>query len=106
MVLSDVGQATGIFPLEERANFVELLGEQPQHIVETDNATFTNTIVRKCGFHSFFQQNGRPELTRLLCDWDNNWSDVLEKNKQVQFSRPTTIAAGDRTCDFKFRKIV
>ena len=72
--------------------------------VDTDNATFTTTRVKKCGFHEFFKKNGRPELTSLMCDWDNNWSDTLKTNRHVEFSRPTTIAGGDQSCDFQFKK--
>jgi len=87
-------------------NVVEEYGSGFDIEIETDNSTFMTTRIKKCGFHEFFVRHGRPELTRLMCEWDNNWSDVLNESKHVEFDRPTTIAAGDDSCAFQFRKIV
>lgn len=103
----------GLFFAKDKFDFVrrnsgdavaKAYGEGFDMTVETDDATFLTTRVRKCGFHEFFIRHGRPELTKLMCDWDNNWSDVLNKSKRVNFTRPTTIAAGDESCAFQFKK--
>jgi len=85
---------------------VEAYGRGFDIEVETDHSTYMTTRVKKCGFHEFFVRHGRPELTKLMCEWDNNWSDVLKNSKYVDFDRPTTIAAGDDSCAFQFRKSV
>ncbi len=83
---------------------VEAYGKGFDIDLETDNSTFLTTRVTKCGFHEFFKKNGRPELTKSICDWDNNWSNTLRNSKHVRFHRPTTIASGDKSCDFQFEK--
>ncbi len=72
--------------------------------LDTDRTSYLNTQVSKCGFHEFFIRNARPELTKLMCDWDDNWSDTLKDNKHIGFNRPTTIASGGKICDFRFYK--
>jgi predicted nucleic-acid-binding Zn-ribbon protein len=84
---------------------IEAYGKGFKIELETDNATFLTTRVKRCGFHEYFMRHGRPELTKLMCDWDNNWADALRKSKEVRFDRPTTIAAGDDSCAFQFRKV-
>jgi len=72
--------------------------------VNTDRKNYLLTRVTKCGFHEFFKNNGRPELTTLLCERDNIWSNLLKNNKYIDFDRPSTIASGNKTCDFIFNK--
>ncbi len=73
---------------------------------EGDGILFHSINVKQCGYHEFFKANGAPELTKLLCPWDNNWADEIKPDKHgIEFSRPTTIAKGDDMCRFQFRKV-
>lgn len=57
-------------------------------------------LVRRCAFHQFFVEHGEPALTRVFCEWDRNWMDIVnepgarfELNGQQRF-RQAAIAAG------------
>lgn len=66
---------------------------------------FTNHVTR-CGFHEFFKRHGVPELTRLMCSWDENWyNEINPKKHKVVFSRPNTIASGHDSCRFIIRSL-
>lgn len=59
--------------------------------------------VKRCGYHDFFLRNNAEELTRVLCRWDNNWSDEIQPEKHhIRFVRPVTIAQGEKECRFEF----
>ncbi|MDH5219181.1 MAG: L-2-amino-thiazoline-4-carboxylic acid hydrolase [Gammaproteobacteria bacterium] len=71
--------------------------------VETDNARYLNTIVHRCAFHELFSKYDSPHLTQLMCEWDNNWADLLKGNRHLSFERPLTIADGNSRCEFRYR---
>ncbi len=57
--------------------------------------------VRRCGYYDFFKRYNKAELTRIFCAWDHLWANEV-KRFGIDFSRPKTIAQGDRECIFKF----
>ncbi len=71
--------------------------------VETDNKSYLNTKVLKCGFHEFFINNQRPELTSILCERDNLWAKLLRNSRYIDYKRETTISLGDNSCNFCFK---
>jgi hypothetical protein len=70
-----------------------------------DLRSYFTSHIKKCLYHDFFKANGAPELTVVFCAFDDNWSDVMKGPKsRLQFTRPTTVAAGDDMCRFEFRR--
>ena len=59
-------------------------------------------LVRRCAFHEFFVEHGEPALTRVFCEWDRNWMDIVnEPGRQIRTERPTTISTGGDCCRFR-----
>ena len=66
--------------------------------VAPDRATL---IVTRCAFHQFFVEHGEPQLTRIICEWDRHWMDVLDASpRPIRTERPTTISTGAERCHF------
>ena len=66
--------------------------------VAPDRATL---IVTHCAFHQFFVEHGAPQLTRIICEWDRHWMDVLDASpRPIRTERPTTISTGAERCQF------
>ena len=83
-------------------NAKERYGESFELDLVKDSKKFT-TVVHKCGFHDFFLRRNAPELTKAMCQWDNNWADVINQSKRgVKFNRPQTISEGNKKCLFEF----
>jgi|HubBroStandDraft_4_1064222.scaffolds.fasta_scaffold315571_2 hypothetical protein len=62
--------------------------------------------VHKCFYHSFFSENGAPELTRLACDINANWIDAIDPAKHgVRFERPSMLGYGDDKCQFHYYRL-
>jgi hypothetical protein len=62
--------------------------------------------IEKCLFEEFFRRNDAPEVTPILCAFDEVWADELSDPRYgVRFERPTTLAGGDDACRFQFTKI-
>ena len=92
--------------VESSKNLDQKHGKHMVWEAEGDGVSFYSENIKQCGYHEFFKANGAPELTILLCDWDNNWADEIKPDKHgIEFSRPTTIAKGDDMCRFQFRKV-
>jgi L-2-amino-thiazoline-4-carboxylic acid hydrolase-like protein len=69
--------------------------------VGDERHSFTN--ITTCLFNDFFRANGVPELTAVCCALDLVWADELAQPRYgVRFERPTTLAAGDDACRFRF----
>lgn len=67
----------------------------------TENSV--SLVVNRCAFHQFFIDQGEPQLTQLLCLWDRNWMDPINRsNRPVRIERPSTISTGSETCQFRF----
>lgn len=63
------------------------------------------TTITTCLFNDFFRANGVPELTPICCALDLVWADELALPRYgVRFERPTTLAAGDDACRFRFHR--
>lgn len=76
-----------------------------QKLADTGNSFSIN--VKQCFYHNFFNSHGAPELTQVFCDWDRVWSDELNaEHHGIEFSRPTTLSAGDEMCRFIFTRKV
>ena len=70
---------------------------------QEDTEGSVDLIVRRCGFHQFFVEHEEPHLTRVFCEWDRNWMDVIDQsNRPVRTERPTTISTGGDCCRFRF----
>jgi hypothetical protein len=71
--------------------------------VRDERRNFVN--IERCFFNDFFRVNQASEVTRLFCALDRIWSEVLAQPRYgVRFERPTTLAAGDDACRFRFYK--
>jgi hypothetical protein len=69
--------------------------------VRDDGRVFVN--IERCLFNEFFRKNGAPEVTAIMCAFDNVWAEELSKPEYgVRFERPTTLARGDDACRFQF----
>ena len=69
--------------------------------VEGDGQTFDYGLdYTECAGCKFLNQQGAPELARLMCSFDRTASDVLGWG----LTRTTTIADGFNKCDFRFKK--
>lgn len=63
--------------------------------------SFTN--ITKCLFNDFFRANDANEVTPAFCAMDCIWAEELAHPRYgVRFERPTTLAAGDDACRFRF----
>ncbi len=66
----------------------------------------SNILITKCFFNDFFAANNAPEVTPILCALDMVWAKELAHPRYgVHFERPTTLAAGDDACRFRFMRI-
>lgn len=58
---------------------------------------------RSAWFNDFFRANNANALTVVCCAMDYVWAEELAHPRYgVRFERPTTLAAGDDTCRFRF----
>jgi hypothetical protein len=63
------------------------------------------TKITRCLFNDFFRANNAGELTVVCCAMDYVWAEELAHPRyRVRFERPTTLAAGDDACRFRFFK--
>lgn len=63
-----------------------------------------SAIVRRCFFNDFFEANRSSFLMGpIFCTADNMWKAVLPPAKYIQYKRPSTLAAGGKTCHFMFK---
>lgn len=66
-----------------------------------DDRSFTK--ITRCLFDDFFRANNAGELTVVCCAMDYVWAEELAHPRYgVRFERPTTLAAGDDACRFRF----
>lgn len=69
--------------------------------VRDGERSFTN--IERCLFNDFFRANDASELTVVCCAMDDVWAEELAHPRyRVRFERPTTLAAGDDACRFRF----
>jgi len=62
--------------------------------------------IETCFFDRFFRLHKAEDLTSLLCRLDIVWAEELHQRcPTVEFSRPTTLAAGDDACRFQFHRV-
>lgn len=60
-------------------------------------------VATKCGFYEMFDAEGTPRLTTLICEWDRNYLNVLDRSHRPIATRPTmTMATGHSHCEFHF----
>lgn len=59
--------------------------------------------VKSCIWNSFFRANGAAELMPLFCEFDTNWIDAIDPERDFfRFERPTTLGLGGDRCCFYF----
>lgn len=60
-------------------------------------------VATRCGVWDMFNAEGSPSLTRLICEWDRNWLDVLDRSRRPIATRRTmTLSTGGSHCEFHF----
>lgn len=70
-----------------------------------DNADRFHADVHRCGYHTYLSAHGAPELTRVLCAFDANWSNAIDPDRHgFSFTRETTIGTGGPICPFHFER--
>ncbi len=81
-----------------------MYGEQFNFEEETSANTFVS-VVNKCAYVDYFQRHKLLQIMPSICEWDKVWIDPIEQhnNGEIEFSRPTTLALGDKSCRFEFR---
>jgi hypothetical protein len=68
-----------------------------------DDAEAYQLNVHRCFWHDCFVAMGQPELTPVLCQFDENWFRVIDPVRHgVRFERTTTIGQGGTHCPFHF----
>jgi hypothetical protein len=72
----------------------------PNH--QTDTGDLLITTVTKCSNVEVFTGLGCPELGKLGCDHDLAGYPAIANEHDFEFRRPTTIAKGSETCEFRF----
>lgn len=59
--------------------------------------------ITKCGSNEFFISQGEPLLTRIFCEWDQNWLSPIQLSRHaIKVDRPVTMATGAGHCEFHF----
>ena len=57
--------------------------------------------ITKCGSNEFFIREGEPLLTRIFCEWDQNWLGPIQSSRHaIKVDRPVTMATGAGHCEF------
>jgi hypothetical protein len=60
-------------------------------------------VATQCGVWDMFNAEGAPELTRLICEWDRNWLNVLDRShRPIATRRTMTLSTGGSHCEFHF----
>jgi hypothetical protein len=97
-------------PMKTLVNYTQnhippIYGKAFEFIEEGDSEKQYTMRITRCFYHDFFVGNGAPELTHLFCEWDKNWIDPISPSRHgVHFIRETTIAYGQDSCPFTFRR--
>ncbi|WP_267279182.1 L-2-amino-thiazoline-4-carboxylic acid hydrolase [Arthrobacter sp. CDRTa11] len=87
-------------------NFIPLLNSMFGKSFTWDKKT-TQTgwvlVGTQCGFWDMFRAEGAPQLTKLICEWDRNYLNVLDKSRRPIATRRTmTLSTGSSHCEFHF----
>lgn len=62
-------------------------------------------VVNQCLYHDFFQKNGAPELTAVVCFSDYAWMDIVKKEQHKAFvKRPMALGHGNKRCIFHIER--
>lgn len=81
-------------------------GKGFDHEIKEDNAQEFRFLVTRCFYHNFFVKVGTPQLTAIMCAYDNAWGNLVNQSGSlVSFTRPQTIGWGGNCCDFSFRRV-
>ena len=61
-------------------------------------------VVKKCGYHEYFQRHGRPDAATAICLADAFWMDAMNESSGClnRCRRPSTISTGGTECRFEF----
>lgn len=69
---------------------------------QTDQGDLLTTTITRCANVEAFGALGCPELGQLGCDHDLAGYPAIADRHQFVFRRPSTIAKGGDTCEFRF----
>lgn len=69
-------------------------------MVERQGNLFYGFNVTRCGIVKYLNQEGAPELAKVICRGDNHVEKYLPDN--VEFKRTNVIADGAPHCDFRY----
>lgn len=84
---------------------IEQYGGAWEFVFEETDTYFTMTST-KCFYHDFFTAAGAQHLTRIFCNWDENWIKQIDPIKYgILFERPTTLGFGGKECPFIFKRV-
>lgn len=71
--------------------------------VSDNNRSYVN--ITRCLFNEIGRFIGRPEVIKVFCAMDTIWAEeATSAPKNLEFARPTTLAAGDDKCRFQFMR--
>ena len=85
---------------------IEQYGEAWEFKFEEAKDLFIMTTT-KCFYHDFFVSTGMEQLTRIFCNWDENWITQIDLTRHgFYFERPTTMGYGGSECPFIFKRLV
>ncbi len=83
----------------------ERFGSAFRYAADAHDARRHFVNIERCFFNDFFRANGAAQVTPLFCALDKVWAEALEAPRYgVRFERPTTLAAGDDACRFRFHR--
>lgn len=68
--------------------------------VKPEGNLFYGVNVTRCGIVKYLNQEGVPELTKLICNGDDHVRKYLPRN--VEFVRTQVIAEGAEYCNFRY----
>ncbi|WP_274630747.1 L-2-amino-thiazoline-4-carboxylic acid hydrolase [Arvimicrobium flavum] len=90
-----------------RANFKTRgearFGSQFRYQVDVADDKRAHFGITRCLFNDLLRAAGYPQVIPVFCAMDIVWAqEVTHKRYNLDFTRPTTLAAGDDKCRFQF----
>jgi len=80
-----------------------VVGDSFRYEVCEDDEAHHFVHIKKCFFNDFFRNQGAPELTPVVCEFDNFWAEEMNSGPyNVRFKREGMLSLGDDACRFHF----
>lgn len=75
-----------------------------EHPVDDDREFVAD--IRRCFYHDITVKHGLPELTPMLCAFDEHWIGAIDERRHgFRFDRSETIGTGGTHCPFRFTRV-